>query len=124
MELIHEIYAQASDFVAELGKRRSSPDLQREALEMIATNRAADLREQRTLAWHRDGMLPARYYQLLNKLRTAEADSILSETRKKEVDGLLRQTRVDLGLLETQLAMEPETLFRRQRRRLTLRKDL
>jgi CHAT domain-containing protein/tetratricopeptide (TPR) repeat protein len=109
--LIHEIYAQASDFVAELGKRRSNPDLQHEALEMIATNRAADLREQRTLAWHRDGMLPARYYQLLNQLRTAEADSILSETRKKEVDGLLRQTRVDLGLLETQVAMEAGNSF-------------
>jgi CHAT domain-containing protein/tetratricopeptide (TPR) repeat protein len=106
VELLHETYAKASDFVAELGERRGSPDLEREALEIIATNRAADLREQRTQAWHRDGILPARYYQLLNKLRAAEASSILSESRRKEVDRVLRQTRADLGLLETQLAIE------------------
>jgi CHAT domain-containing protein len=111
VELLHEIYAQASDFVAELGKRRASSDLEREALEIIATNRAADLREQRTQAQHRDGMLPARYYQLLNKLRSAEASSILSESRRKEVDRVLRQTRADLGLLETQLAMESGNSF-------------
>jgi CHAT domain-containing protein len=112
VELIHEIYAQASDFVAELGKRSGSSSLQREALEIIAINRAADLREQQTQAWHRDGMLPARYYQLLNQLRTAEADRILSETHRKELDRILRQTRADLGLLETQLALASGNSFR------------
>jgi CHAT domain-containing protein len=80
----------------------------RESLEILATNRAADLREQRTLAWHRNGKLPPRYYQLLNQLRTAEASVILDEARKAGVEAVARQTRADLALLETQLAMESE----------------
>jgi CHAT domain-containing protein/tetratricopeptide (TPR) repeat protein len=130
VELLHELYANASDFVAALGQRRGNSDLEREALEIIATNRAADLREQRRQAWHRDGMLPARYYQLLNQLRAAEASSILSESRRKQVDRVLRQTRADLGLLETQLAVEsgnslqPAETFDSQKRLVDIQRAL
>jgi CHAT domain-containing protein len=105
---IHKIYAEASDFIAEMALETHNPALARESLEILATNRAADLREQRTLAWHRNGKLPPRYYQLLNQLRTAEASVILDGARKTDLEGVVRQTRADLALLETQLAMESE----------------
>jgi hypothetical protein len=130
VELIHEIYAQSSDFVARLGEQLGRMDLKREALEIIATNRAADLREQRTQAWHRDGILPARYYQLLNQLRSTEANRILTETEKKEVDAQLRRTRVHLGILETQLALEsgnsfdPSETFEPQKRLVDIQRAL
>lgn len=105
---IHKVYAGASDFIAELAIETHNAAFARESLEILATNRAADLREQRTLAWHRNGKLPPRYYQLLNQLRTAEASVILDEARKAGVEAVVRQTRADLALLETQLAMESE----------------
>ncbi len=105
---IHKVYAGASDFIAEQAVETHNTAFARESLEILATNRAADLREQRTLAWHRNGRLPPRYYQLLNQLRTAEASVILDEARKAGVEAVVRQTRADLALLETQLAMESE----------------
>jgi CHAT domain-containing protein len=108
VQAIHEVYAEASDFIASLSLQTHSLYYAREALEILATNRAADLREARTLAWHRDGRLPPRYYQLLSRLRTQEASIILDEARKDEAEGAVRQTRADLAVLETQLAMESE----------------
>ncbi len=106
VQSIHAVYAGASDFLAHLAKVRSNDEFAREALEILAINRAVDLREQRTLAWHRDGRLPSRYYQLLTQLRTAEVSSILADTGRGETDNLVRQTRADLSLMETQLAMQ------------------
>jgi tetratricopeptide (TPR) repeat protein len=106
VESIHAIYAEASDYLAGLAKEHSDASLAQEALETLATNRAADLREQRALAWQKDGRLPPLYYQLLNQLRDAETDSILRDTNKVETERLIRQTRADLGMLETQLAMD------------------
>ena len=108
VQAIHEVYADASDFIANLALQTGKSSYAREALEILATNRAADLREARTLAWHRDGRLPPRYYQLLSRLRTQEASIILDESQKSEVEVAVRQTRADLALLETQLAMESE----------------
>ena len=108
VQTIHEVYAGASDFIAELAVETHNTAYARESLEILATNRAADLREQRTLAWHRNGRLPPRYYQLLSQLRTAEASVILDDARKAGVEAVVRQTRADLALLETQLAMESE----------------
>lgn len=105
---IHEVYASASDFIADLALKEHSTSYAREALEILATNRAADLREARTLAWHRDGRLPPRYYQLLSSLRNEEAKSILTEHTSGENESVIRRTRADLALLETQLAMESE----------------
>jgi CHAT domain-containing protein/tetratricopeptide (TPR) repeat protein len=117
VERIHAVYADGSDYLAQLAKERSDPNLAREAFQILATNRAADLREQRTLSWQRDGRLPPRYFQLLTRLRTAEANSILADTRTTEFENEARQARADLGLLETQLAMafgnslQPEEKF-------------
>jgi CHAT domain-containing protein len=108
VEAIHEVYATASDFIAELALKEQSTVYAREALEILATNRAADLREAKTLAWHRDGRLPPRYYQLLSSLRDAEANSILNEHTSEDNENVIRRARADLALLETQLAMQSE----------------
>lgn len=108
VQAIHEVFARASDFIAGLAIKEHSSAYAREALEILATNRAADLREARTLAWHRDGRLPPRYYQLLSSLRSEEANSILTEHTSDENENVIRHTRADLALLETQLAMESE----------------
>jgi CHAT domain-containing protein len=108
VQTIHEVYASASDFIADLALKEHSPSYAREALEILATNRAADLREARTLAWHRDGRLPPRYYQLLSSLRSEEANSILANSNSDETEKAIRRIRADLALLETQLVMESE----------------
>ncbi|HXE13015.1 MAG TPA: CHAT domain-containing protein [Bryobacteraceae bacterium] len=108
VQAIHKVFAQASDFIAGLAIKNHSSAYAREALEILATNRAADLREARTLAWHRDGRLPPRYYQLLSLLRSEEANSILTENSSDDNETVIRRTRADLSLLETQLAMESE----------------
>jgi hypothetical protein len=108
VQTIHRVYAVASDFLADLAIREHNLNYAREALEILATNRAADMREARTLAWHKNGQLPPRYYQLLEKLRTEEAELILDSGNKQGSEASARQTRADLSLLETQLALDSE----------------
>jgi tetratricopeptide (TPR) repeat protein len=130
VERIHAVYADGSDYLAQLAKERSDPNLAREAFQILATNRAADLREQRTLSWQRDGRLPPRYFQLLTRLRTAEANIILADTRTAEFENEARQARADLGLLETQLAMafgnslQPEEKFGIKKRLVDIQRAL
>jgi hypothetical protein len=50
---------------------QSDDHLRREALEVLALNRAADLREQRELMLQRNGELPPKFYQLVERLRVA-----------------------------------------------------
>ena len=77
VEAIHSIYFEASDFMAQLGTEQSNDRLRREALEIISINRAADLREQRELMLQRNGELPSKFYQLVERLRVAEANGFL-----------------------------------------------
>lgn len=109
IEAIHQVYTKASDFLASLTVASHNPHLAREALEMIATNRSADLHEQRTISWQREGLLPDRYYKLINQLRSAEESMILRNTQDDETERTIRQIKADLGLLETQLAIRAET---------------
>ena len=107
---LHTLYAEASDFVAELALERNSLSLRRESLEILATNRAADLRDRRTLAWQRSGKLPDSYYRLLDQLRTAQASDILSGASTGAAAREIERIRTELGLLETQISMETQDL--------------
>ena len=75
----------------------------RKTFEILATNRAADLREQRTLAWSQDNRLSPRYYALLKEMRSAQAVNILSSEGD---EAKIRQIRAQLTDLEAEAGAE------------------
>jgi CHAT domain-containing protein len=114
---IHSIFADASDFAAHMALERSDWQLRREALEILSTNRAADLREKHTLAWQRDGRLPTEYYKGLEQLRNAEANAILNEGNRQEgAEAKAGRIRADLDLLEARLLVGSEAVTGNQER--------
>jgi CHAT domain-containing protein/tetratricopeptide (TPR) repeat protein len=103
--VVHGIFADASDFAAGLAMERSDERLRRESLETLAVNRAADLREKRTLAWQQDGRLPTEYYKVLEQLRNAEARALLNDgDGQAGAAAKAGRLRADLDLLETRLS--------------------
>jgi CHAT domain-containing protein/tetratricopeptide (TPR) repeat protein len=115
--VIHSIFADASDFTARLSVDRCDSRLRRESLEILAANRAADLRERRKLAWQQDGRLPAEYYKILDRLRTAEASAILTVGGDAgDVDAKIGLMRADLELIETRLSAASDSIGRNRER--------
>lgn len=107
IEFLNSVYADCSDLAAQLAIRQHSSALAAEALLTLARNRAADLREHRTLAWQQNGRLPARYYKLLDGLRSAEAATILSGSA--EPGERTAKLRAQLAGLQVQLGLEPQS---------------
>jgi tetratricopeptide (TPR) repeat protein len=107
IEFLNSVYADCSDMAAQLAIRRHSSALASEALLTLARNRAADLREHRTLAWQQNGRLPARYYKLLDRLRSAEAATVLSGSAEPEKR--TATLRAQLASLQVQLGLEPQS---------------
>jgi Uncharacterized protein conserved in bacteria len=104
---LNSVYADCSDLAAQLAIQRHSRALAAESLVTLARNRAADLREHRTLAWQQRGRLPTQYYETLDRLRSAEAATILSGSTGRE-----RRTaalRAQLAVLQVQLGLKPQS---------------
>jgi tetratricopeptide (TPR) repeat protein len=112
---LNSVYADCSDMEAQLAIQRHSSALAAEALLTLARNRAADLREHRTLAWQQSNRLPAQYYKILDDLRSAEAVTILSgstgrEKRTAALHARLADLQVQLGLEPRSLSEKPEKI--------------
>ncbi|MGH9695074.1 MAG: tetratricopeptide repeat protein, partial [Bryobacteraceae bacterium] len=104
---LNSVYADCSDLEAQLAIQRHSSALTAEALLTLARNRAAALREHRTLAWQQSNRLPAQYYKILDQLRSAEAAAILSGSTKQEKRTTVLRAR--LANLQVQLGLEPQS---------------
>ena len=104
--LLQSVYADAADMAAQLSVRRHDAGLAREALEMLATNRAADARERRALASLESNRLPRRYYAILKELRRAQASAILTNSEPDEAK--ISRIRTELSTLETELGIQNE----------------
>jgi tetratricopeptide (TPR) repeat protein len=112
---INSVYADCSDLEAQLAMQRHSSALAAEAFLTLALNRAADLREHRTVAWQQSNRLPAQYYKILDDLRSAEAATILSgatggEKRTAALHARLADLQVQLGLEPRSLSEKPEKI--------------
>ncbi|MGA8026042.1 MAG: hypothetical protein WB992_02785, partial [Bryobacteraceae bacterium] len=70
---LHDVYEDYAQLAAELSLQNHDRALARQALEVLAENRAASLREQLALAFGRNFTLPPRYFELLSDLQSAQA---------------------------------------------------
>lgn len=103
--LLHEVYHDFAQLACELSLLKNDKALMREALEVLARNRAASLREQLTLVFARDLRLPASYFKKLAELQAVQSRVTLvrnSEDDRKELD----QIRRDLSAIENQSGLE------------------
>jgi CHAT domain-containing protein/predicted negative regulator of RcsB-dependent stress response len=97
---LHEVYADYTNFAARVAIQRRDPDLQRQALEVLSSSRAANLREEYALALAQQERLPDEYFALLKKIEAAEAGEILSPGADDEAK--IRQLRGRLESIQDQ----------------------
>ena len=120
---LDEIYSDFAQLAAEISLETNNADLKAEALEVLAENRAASLREQLTRALGKDFRLTDDYYRKLSELQAAQARVTLGPNRQQD-QRQLETIRLELGKLENELGFlvgkqEPES--RKKSRRNSLR---
>ncbi len=108
--VLHDVYHDYAQLAAEMSLSSHDPTLAREALETLAQNRAANLREQITLALSRKLRLPPQYFDLLSELQSAQARVTLGEDRPED-KAKLEQVRLDIGNVENQFGVRPHELM-------------
>lgn len=103
--LLHEVYHDFAQLAAQISLETNDPELRNEALEVLAANRAASLREQlkRTLA--ADSALPDSYFEKLSALQSAQARVTLGGNSKADQADLARR-RTEISELENKLAVQ------------------
>lgn len=99
---LHSVYRDFVDLAAETSLEHHDPALAREALSVLASNRAATLREQMVASLDRQMRLPPRYFELLSQLQSAEASLVLGANPKQSqsLTEQLQRTRNELADLE------------------------
>ena len=102
---LHEVYQDYAELAATLALKNRDPSLARAALEALAENRAASLREQLTLSLGQDLRLPAEYYELVSALQKEQARVTLGE-KSQEHEAKLREIRLQLSDLENKIGLK------------------
>ncbi len=97
--LLHEVYQDFAQLAAQTSLDTNDPALRTEALEVLASNRAASLREQLKRALASDSKLPDSYFEKLSVLQAAQARVTLGPNSKADQTDLAR-LRSDLGEFE------------------------
>jgi CHAT domain-containing protein len=106
--LMHDVYSDFALAAADASLRQQNPALAREALEVLAENRAANLREQLAATFGRNMQLPAEYFDVLAQLKDAQAKTMFgpnSETTQAE----LQQIRRHLQDIEIKIGISGRT---------------
>jgi CHAT domain-containing protein len=120
---LQDVYADYAHLAAELSLERHDSLLAEKALEVLAENRAASLREQLRLAYSANLKLPDEYYLKLSQLQAAQASVTLGQNSPNAV-ARLAQLRSEISNLENQIGLKPEkflTESEKIRRRNSLR---
>lgn len=102
---LNEVYSDFAQLAAEISLQTQNGDLKTEALEVLAENRAASLREQLAGAFGRDFRLPDDYYRKLSKLQAAQARVTLG-SHTEEDKAQVEEIRLELAALENQLGFQ------------------
>ncbi|MBV9083778.1 MAG: CHAT domain-containing protein [Acidobacteriaceae bacterium] len=104
---LHSVYQDYTELAAELAIERHDPVLARQALEVLAENRASSLREQTLSTLGRELRLPPQYFELLSNLQTTQARVTLAQTPKEAQlnAAKLQQIRLELADLENQIGL-------------------
>lgn len=104
---LHTVYRDFVDLAADMAYERHDPVLAREALVVLASSRAASLREQRVAALGQQMQLPPRYFEVLSQLESAEAALDLEKNPKQNerVTESLQRTKNELADLENKVGI-------------------
>lgn len=105
--LLHDVYSDFAILAADESLKRHDSALAREALEVLAENRAASLREQLTAVFGRNLKLPPRYFELLSQLQAAQAGVTLGNDSQQQRTKLNR-IRLELSELRNRIGIESE----------------
>jgi tetratricopeptide (TPR) repeat protein len=110
--VLHDVYHDYAALAAELSLQRHDPSLAANAFEVLARNRAASLREQLTRSYSRKLLLSPEYYELLQKLQTAQADVTLESNPAKirENQRKLDQIRAEVSDFENRIGLQQNLL--------------
>ena len=103
--LLHEVYQDFAQLAAQISLETKDAALRNEALEVLASNRAASLREQLKLVLATDEKLPDTYFEKLSTLQAAQARVTLGGNSKADQTELAR-LRTDISELENKLAVQ------------------
>lgn len=85
---LQNLFADFARIAAETSLRRNDRALAAEALEVLAANRAANLREQLAATFGRKMQLPPEYFEILSRLQQVQAQVILGGNTKEDRDRL------------------------------------
>ena len=103
--LLHDVYQDFAQTAAEISLNTNNKALAREALEVLARNRAASLREQLTLVFIRNSRLPDAYFKELAELQSAQSRVTLVANNRDDIRQL-DHIRKDLSAIETESGLE------------------
>ncbi len=113
--VLHDVYEDYAQLAAGLSLKNHDANLAREALEILAENRAANLREEITLALSQKQRLPQRYFDLLSQLQSAQARVTLGENRPED-EARLEQVRLEVGSVENEFGLRSQRYERSSHR--------
>ncbi len=119
---LQDVYADYAQLAAEISLDTNNRPLANEALEVLAENRAASLRDQIRLARSRNLQFPDSYYLKLSQLQSAQAQVTLGQNTKEDKLQLQR-IRVEIADLENQNGIKPEK-FRTDKEKFSRRNSL
>jgi CHAT domain-containing protein len=103
--LLHEVYRDFAQLAAQTSLETNNAGLRDEALEVLASNRAASLREQLKRVLATDAKIPDSYFEKLSALQAAQARVTLGKNNKTEQMELAR-LRTDIDEFENKLAVQ------------------
>lgn len=108
--VLNEVYQDYAQLAAQVALRTGNNSLAREALEVLAENRAANLREEITVSYSRKQRLPQRYFDLLSDLQSTQSRLVLGVSDSND-NVKLEQVRLELGNLENELGASQHSVL-------------
>lgn len=106
--LMHDVYSDFALAAADASLRQHNPALAREALEVLAENRAANLREQLAATFGRNMQLPAEYFDVLAQLKETQAKAMFGPT-SEATQAELQDIRRHLQDIEIKIGISQRT---------------
>ena len=112
---LQQVYADYAHLAAEVAIDNNDNSLAIKALEVLAENRAASLREQLRLAYSSSFQMPDEYYSTLSQLQAAQAQVTLGRNAGED-KAQLERIRLEVSNLDNQIGIKPEKMRGRAER--------
>jgi CHAT domain-containing protein len=103
--LLHEVYQDFAHLAAQISLEKHDGALRDEALEVLAANRAASLRDQLRLALATDARPPESYFRKLAALQAAQARVTLGRDSKSD-QAALGRIRMEISDFENHISVQ------------------